>query len=71
MTERVDLNLWYAALGSQLGVVIACNSPGDTEKVRQKLYSLRKEANDPDLDSISVVQSPTNPIQLWLVKRKT
>lgn len=62
----VSLNLFYEALGAQFGVVVTCDGPPD--KVRQKLYALRKDHNDPDLDCISIVQSPTNPSQLWLVK---
>lgn len=62
----VSLNLLYEALGSQFGVVVQCS---DTEKVRQKLYSLRKESGDADLEILSMVQSPTNPQQLWILKR--
>lgn len=61
----VSLNLLYEALGSPLGVVVQCDN---AEKVRQKLYALRKEQNDPDLECLSFVQSPSNPQQLWIVK---
>jgi hypothetical protein len=64
----VSLNLWYEALGSQRGIVLQCT--GDPAKVREKLYKLRKDANDPDLESMSVVQSPSTPSQLWIVKVK-
>lgn len=66
--QSVSLNLLYEALGTDLGVVILTN---DAEKARQKLYKLRAEANDPDLESLSIVQSPTAPNQLWIVKRKS
>jgi hypothetical protein len=50
-----------------MGVVIATNDP---HRDRMKLYALRVELKDPDLDCISVEQSPTNPGgELWLVKR--
>ncbi len=63
----VSINLLYEALGSPFGVVIACDS-GTTPQVRQKLYNLRKESGDPDLDCLSFVQSPSNPSHLWIVK---
>lgn len=59
---------WYAALGSEKGVVITTNN---TALCIQRLYAARKKANDPDLDGISIVQSPTVPGELWLVKRKS
>lgn len=61
----VTTNILYEALGSQFGVVLQCDN---AEKVRQKLYALRREADDPDLECLSFVQSPTNPQQLWIVK---
>ena len=61
----VSLNLLYEALGAQFGVVIQCD---DAEKVRQKLYALRRDHSDRDLDCLKIVQSPTNPQQLWIVK---
>lgn len=63
----VSLNTLYEALGSPLGVVIACDA-GTTPQVRQKLYNLRKESGDQDLDCLSFVQSPSNPSHLWIVK---
>jgi hypothetical protein len=63
----VSPQLWYEALASPMGVVIATNDP---HRDRMKLYALRVELKDPDLDCISVEQSPTNPGgELWLVKR--
>jgi hypothetical protein len=67
VSSSVSLNLWYEALGAQFGVVIQCD--GHPDKVRQKLYALRSAHNDPDLESLAVVQSPTNPSQLWIIRR--
>jgi hypothetical protein len=59
--------VWYEALASELGVVI---KTGDPQGTKMKLYAIRKELNDPDLDQISVMQSPDDPGgELWLVKR--
>ena len=64
---EASINFWYEALGTPLGIVIATDNP---ERFRAKLYALRKEANDPMLDSISVVISPSSPgSHVWLVKR--
>lgn len=66
--SEASLNLWYEALGTPLGIVIQTDNP---ERLRQKLYALRKDANDPMLEDISVVISPSNPgSHVWLVKRK-
>jgi hypothetical protein len=62
----VSINSWYEALGSQYGVVIQCE--GNPVKVREKLYALRRDAKDPDLECLSIVQSPSNLSQLWIVK---
>jgi len=66
--SEASLNLWYEALGSALGIVVATDNP---EKLRAKLYRLREAANDPLLADISIVISPTMPgSHVWLVKRK-
>jgi len=62
----IGLHIWYAALAAQVGVVLECDDPDYT---KQRLYALRTEAGDPDLESISIVQSPSDPAHLWLVKR--
>lgn len=64
----VSINLLYEALGNQFGAVVQCDA-GSTEKVRQRLYKLRTDHGDPDLDCLSIVQSPSNPSQLWIVKK--
>lgn len=67
MPRAIDLSLWYEALGSPFGVIVECS---DAEKAKQKLYTLRREAGDKDLESIAIMTSPTNPTKdLWLVKK--
>lgn len=63
----ITLELLYEALSQPFGVVIATN---DLEKARQKLYRLRAGAKDADLDKLAFVQSPTDPLQLWIVRKK-
>lgn len=59
--------LWYEALASEHGIIVSTDDPAF---LRQKLYSLRKELKDPDLEGIAIMQSPTNPKEeLWLVKK--
>jgi len=68
MASAVSLELWYAALASENGVIVEVS---DVERAKQRLYALRREANDLSLESISILTSPTNPTRdLWLVKRK-
>lgn len=58
------LELLYAALHSTYGIIVSSRDP---EKLRQKLYPLRKE--DPSLLPLSFIISPLNPREdLWIVK---
>lgn len=55
----------YTALRSECGIKLSTSDP---ERLRQKLYKIRKD--DPELEVLSFVISPTNPQgELWLVKR--
>lgn len=56
----------YQALRSERGI---CLQVSDPEKARSRLYTERRNAQDPDLDILSLVPSPTDPTQLWIVKR--
>ena len=59
------LELLYEALHSEYGVIVQTNDP---ERLRQKLYPLRKEHEE--LLCLSFVISPTNPqSDLWILKR--
>lgn len=55
----------YSALHSPLGIVIQTDN---AERTRQKLYRARRELMNPELDKLSLVISPTDPSQLWIVK---
>lgn len=60
------IELLYAALRSPCGVVVASDDPA---RLRQRLYSARKDFADEDLKRLSFVESPTNPSgELWIVK---
>lgn len=61
------MELLYEALSQPFGIALATN---DLEKARQKCYRLKAGANDPDLDVLAFVQSPTDPLQLWIVRKK-
>lgn len=58
------LDLLYAAYHSELGVVVETNDP---ERLRQKLYPLKKE--NPDFEPLAFVISPLNPGDLWIIKQ--
>ena len=58
------VELMYAAVHSEHGVVIETN---DAERLRQKLYPLRKE--NPDFEPLAFVISPLNGIDLWIIKQ--
>lgn len=57
---------WYNALRSERGVVIFST---EREKARQRLYAARAEAADPALEALSLVLSPTDPNEIWIVKK--
>lgn len=54
----------YDALDSPFGVVVETEDP---ERLRQKLYPLRKA--DPLFEPLSFVISPTNGRDLWIVRK--
>ena len=56
----------YDALRSPCGIILAVS---DLERARQRLYAIKRELNDPDLESLAFVQSPTSPTELWIVKK--
>ncbi len=57
----------YQAKASSFGIVVKTTN---VEGLRQKLYAARREANDEDLKSLSLVPSPTMEGELWIVKNK-
>jgi hypothetical protein len=71
MTGELDLlEKLYDALREPLGIVVETEDP---ERLRQRLYALRKARidDDPQLRVLSFLISPTNPgSELWIVKAK-
>ena len=66
MPQPLTLEIWYLALGSPSGIVINVT---DMDRAKQKLYKLRADAKDGDLEQLSIQTSPTTPNQLWIVKK--
>lgn len=56
---------WYEALRAEYGVIIQTDNPALTI---QHLYAARRKAGDAELQGLSIVQSPTNPSELWIIK---
>lgn len=63
MNEPLDA-LLYRAMTSPFGIVVESSDP---DRLRQKLYPLRKA--QPDFLSLSFVLSPMNPNELWIVRK--
>ena len=62
-----DASHLYQALAAEVGII--CRSD-DPHHDRQRLYQIRSDLKDPDLDCLSVQISPSNPSEeLWIVKR--
>lgn len=60
------LEFLYQALSAPFGIVLRTN---DVEKLRARLYAARKEAQDLDLDNLSLVPSPYSSSELWILRR--
>jgi len=58
--------LLYNALHSPFGVVFQTD---DIERAKARFYSTRAKLGDPKLDCLSLVTSPTDSTQLWIVKK--
>lgn len=66
MTTVGFLEHWYAALRSQSGVRVRILE-GEKPNAKAKLYKARKDALDPQLDALTITDSPTEPTELWIV----
>lgn len=64
MTNLELTELLYDALRTQLGTVIQTEDP---ERLRQKLYAVRRENSD--FTPLSFVISPINGLDLWIVNK--
>lgn len=64
MTDLELASLLYDALREPLGTVIQTENP---ERLRQKLYAVRKESED--FAPLSFVISPINGLDLWIVNK--
>lgn len=56
--------LLYAALHTPLGTCIQTEDP---ERLRQKLYGIRRESED--FAQLSFVISPINGMDLWIINK--
>lgn len=64
MTNLDLTELLYDALRTPLGTVVQTE---DAERLRQRLYAIRKECED--FTSLSFVISPINGMDLWIVNK--
>lgn len=62
------LELLYQALSQDRGLVVQAEDC-DVEELRQRLYRERTKAQDPALEVLSFVISPTDPTQIWIVRK--
>jgi len=66
--SAVDLlSLWYTALAADVGIKVQSSDP---ERLRQRLYQVRKGSGDPALDGLSLIISPLDPECVWIVKKE-
>ena len=62
----MSLEFLYQALSASHGI---CVRSDDVPALQQRLYKVRREACDPALDVLSLVPSPTDSTELWIVKK--
>lgn len=62
--SAVLADLLYQALASEHGIAVETNDP---ERLRQKLYPIRKEHTD--FECLAFLISPLNPADLWIIKQ--
>lgn len=61
------LELLYDALRTRLGVSVKVQGM-DRERFQRKLYGVRKQADDAELDVLVLSLSPFVDDELWIVK---
>jgi hypothetical protein len=59
------VDLWLTALKADIGIAIVTDNRG---VLRQHLYKARIEANNPDLDSLTMLM-PEQDDEIWLVHK--
>ena len=65
MTNYVEF--LYRALEAQIGIVVKTSDP---KLLQQKLYSARRELQNPDFEALTFALSRTKPeTELWIVKK--
>lgn len=62
------IELLYDALRAERGIKVRVISPS-VELFRAKLYAVRKESFDPELDQLAFWISPINPNIIWIGKK--
>lgn len=59
------LSPWYQALATPLGIKLRSN---DVHRLRSRLWTERKRSKDRDLWSLSLVLSPHDRDELWIIR---
>jgi len=62
-----ELDYWKRAERTAAGI---CIETDNATRLIQRLYQARRAAFMPELAELSVVQSPVNPLHVWIVRRK-
>lgn len=62
------LTHWYTALREPIGLCLRTN---DRNLLRQRLYAIRARAKDEALEKLSIIFSPNEEDQLWIIKNES
>lgn len=69
MPDKLDLlEYWYRAAHSQVGICVPTNN---AKLLKEKLYNVRRNAQDPLLDELMLASSPAAPeSEVWIIHKK-
>jgi hypothetical protein len=69
LNEITALNFWRQATEQELGIKIPIKQ-ADIAKIKELMYRVRKEAEDPSLEDIALLVAPGGT-EVWLMKKTT
>lgn len=68
-TPELALDLWYTALGEEIGIVIPVADPKTVLPIQARIYDARKDINDPRLSVLSSY-IPADASAIYIYKRE-
>lgn len=64
------IDLWYQALGAEIGIAIAFNGDDDRRWLINSLYYARQQSGDVRLDALMIFQTPPKEKEIWIAHKR-